>query len=76
MIGFQLGKSMSQCPKYWDNFIRYLQKGFYTRDVAMPVIQQELKKYGARYRLAGSEPNDYIEFADEEHLMVFVLRWS
>lgn len=79
MIGFELGESMYQCPKYWANFIYDLQdrEKDYSRDVSMKVIRRELKKYHARYNQADlGQPNDWISFKDEKHFTMFVLRWS
>lgn len=79
MIGFQLGNSMYQCPRYWANFIYDLQdrEKDYSRDVNMSIIHQELKKYGAIYNEADlGEPNDWISFESEKDFTMFILRWS
>jgi len=75
---FELRSTLSQCPIYWQNFIIYLQDqiGDYKRDVSMPVLQRELKRFGARYHMAGSERWDYVEFETNSHFMWFKLRWS
>jgi len=46
------------------------------RDVSVSIIQRELKPYGGRYHLAGSESQEYIEFDTEQQFTLFVLRWS
>jgi len=42
----------------------------------VPIIQRELKQYGGRYHMTGSEPDDYIEFDTVQQFTLFVLRWS
>lgn len=66
------------CPVYWQNFIIFLQNenDMWNRDVSIPIIQGELKPYGGRYHIAGSELYDYIEFNSAEQFAWFVLRWS
>lgn len=75
---FELRSTLAQCPIYWQNFIIFLQSEFdmIDRDVPVPILQRELKQYGGRYHLAGSEPWDYIEFDTDGQLAWFVLRWS
>jgi hypothetical protein len=75
---FSLHSTFVGCPIYWQNFIIFLQSEFdlWNRDVSVPVIQRELRPYGGRYHMAGSESNDYIEFDTEEQFAWFVLRWS
>jgi len=75
---FELRNTFAQCPVSWQNFITHLQSEFdmWDRDVSVPIIQRELKLYGGRYHIAGSEPNDYIEFDTEEQFTLFALRWS
>ena len=78
IVGFPLTSRLIDCPVPWQNFIRDLQQqGFRDRDVAMPVIQHELKKYGAKYRVGEDhEPGDFVVFEDEQHLTLFNLKWS
>jgi hypothetical protein len=74
MIGFKLAYRLIDCPIYWQNFIlSFPQTG---RDIAIPVLNRELKKYGARYRLGNQSVSEHIEFSDEQHLTLFVLRYS
>lgn len=75
MTKFDLGISMADCPKYWVNFIAEInmKPGF---DVPIRRIQNELKKYNARYRFRGSYLCDYIEFASEKDLSFFILRYA
>ena len=46
------------------------------REVSVSIIQRELKPYGGRYHLAGSESQEYIEFQDEKQLILFALKWA
>jgi len=75
---FDLHSTFVGCPVYWQNFITHLQNenDMWDRDVSVPIIQRELKPYSGRYHMAGSEPNDYIEFDTEQQFTLFVLRWS
>ena len=75
---FNLHSTFVGCPVYWQNFITHLQNEFdmWGREVSVTIIQRELKPYGGRYHLAGSEPWDYIEFDTEQQFTLFVLRWS
>jgi hypothetical protein len=75
---FELRNTFARCPVYWQNFITHLQNenDMWNRDVSIPIIQRELKPYNGRYRMAGSEPWDYIEFDTEQQFTLFVLRWS
>ena len=75
MTRFDLGSNMKDCPKYWVNFIAdiNLKPGY---DVPLRRLQRELKKYNARYHLAGSNPYDYIEFESEKDLSFFILRYA
>lgn len=75
MIKFDIGTKMIDCPTCWVNFISDIntKPG---HDVPMRRIQRELKKYNARYRLAGSNSYDYIEFDSEQDLTFFILRWQ
>ena len=75
VIKFDLGTRMIDCPNYWANFISYININP-NNDVPMRVIQRELKKFNARYRLSGSSSCDYIEFQSEKDLIFFILRWS
>jgi hypothetical protein len=78
MKQFNLAPSLAKCPIYWQNFITDLQDrtNHFDRDVATPIIQRELRPYGARYHFAGPSPWGYIEFDREEQFTLFVLRWS
>jgi len=73
---FALDSTFSGCPVYWQNFIIYLQdyNDMWDRDVSIPIIQRELKKYGGRYHV--SEPYDHIEFDTAGQFAWFVLRWT
>jgi len=75
---FSLHSTFAGCPVYWQNFIEFLQSEFnmWNRDVSVPIIQRELKQYGGRYHMTGSEPDDYIEFDTVRQFTLFVLRWS
>lgn len=75
---FSLHSTFAGCPVYWQNFIIFLQNenDMWNRDVSIPIIQGELKPYGGRYHIAGSELYDYIEFNSAEQFAWFVLRWS
>lgn len=75
---FDLHSTFVGCPVYWQNFITHLQNenDMWDRDVSVPIIQRELKPYRGRYHMAGSEPNDYIEFDTEQQFTLFVLKWS
>jgi hypothetical protein len=75
---FVLGSSLAQCPVYWQNFIIHLQKqtGNLYRDVRISILQKELKVYGRRYHMAGSERWGYIEFNTEKQFILFALRWA
>lgn len=79
MIGFMLGRSMIDCPKYWENFIDAIPAVDRDSDKEVPirVINRELRSYNARYRSAiGEYLHDYIEFSTEQDYTMFVLRWS
>lgn len=78
MKHFSLHSTFAGCPIYWQNFIIYLNNEFdmWGRDVSVSIIQRELKPYGGRYHLAGSESQEYIEFDTAEQYAWFVLRWS
>jgi len=78
MKHFSLHSTFAGCPIYWQNFIIYLNNEFdmWGRDVSVSIIQRELKPYGGRYHLAGSESREYIEFDTEQQFTLFVLRWS
>ena len=75
---FSLHSTFAGCPIYWQNFIRFLQgkKGLWGRDVSISVIQHELKQYGGRYHMDGSESFPYIEFNTPNQFVLFALRWS
>jgi hypothetical protein len=75
---FELRSTLAQCPIYWQNFIVFLQRqlALIDRDVSVPVLQRELRQYGGRYHMAGSERWDYIEFDTADQFAWFVLRWS
>ena len=75
---FSLHSTFAGCPVYWQNFIIFLQNenDMWNRDVSIPIIQGELKPYGGRYHIAGSELYDYIEFNSAEQFAWFVLSWS
>ena len=66
------------CPIYWQNFITHLQNenDMWNREVSVPIIQGELRPFGGRYHMAGSELYDYIDFNTDEQFTLFVLRWS
>jgi hypothetical protein len=77
MIGFELGKNMSDCPDHWYNFITELQHQMdYYRDVSVTKINKVLKIYGGRYRFTGSRKNPTIEFENEQGYVMYLLRWS
>jgi len=75
---FELRSTLAQCPVYWQNFIDFLQIKFnmWNRDISVPIIQRELRQYGGRYHMAGSERWDYVEFETAGQFAWFVLRWS
>lgn len=75
---FDLHSTFVGCPVYWQNFITHLQNEFdmWGREVSVSIIQRELKPYGGRYHLAGSESQEYIEFQDEKQLILFALKWA
>lgn len=78
MKRFDLENRFDHCPVYWQNFIRHLQTeyNYMGRDVSVRIIQRELKKFGGRYHLEGSESYDFIEFESEQLLTLFALKWS
>ena len=83
MTKMELASTLGGCPGAWQNFILWLQRdsnNFY-QDVAMNIIQQELKKFNAEYHYVSHDsrmfnPPDYISFDTEQDYTWFTLRWS
>lgn len=84
IVGFSVSPMFTDCPRVWQNFMEALkiQRREPAHDVTQLEIDRELEKYGARFtwtRLYPGEdyePGDFVEFADEQHLSWFYLRWS
>jgi len=74
-VSLQLGAGLHLCPANWQNFIRDLRdrgviqtvnEGFET-----DTLNQELKPFKAQYI-----PATRIDFADERHYTMFVLKYG
>ena len=72
----ELAFGLDGCPLAWQNFITWLQKesNNFHRDVAMNIIQRELKKFNAEY--IEHHPEYYVSFDTEQDYTWFTLRWS
>jgi hypothetical protein len=79
MYTVELPEFLVQCPTYWVNFITDLHmKDDNAGDIPMRVLNQELKKYNAKYN---EEVSDDIEiyqvvFKSEADFMWFKLKWQ
>lgn len=83
MIKMELAHTLVRCPRAWQNFILWLQKetNNFHRDVAMNIIQRELKKFNAEYHYVNHDresgyPPDYVSFDTEQDYTWFTLRWA
>ena len=82
MIKMYLESTLAGCPLSWQNFILWLQKesNNFAQDVAMNIIQQELKKFNAEYNYVCHNKKafqpDYVSFNTEQDYIWFTLRWA
>lgn len=76
MIGFYLENELSECPKYWQNFIRSHQRFFNDEFTLIKTLNQLLKPYQAQYIFSNFLDYDKVIFEKEKDLTWFILKWN
>lgn len=78
----ELSNRMAECPDCWGTFIRYIQNKHYLgvpwHQVEERVLDDELDNYNAKAYFGEGKNygENYVQFASEEDLVSFVMRWS
>lgn len=69
---------LHQQPKCWQNFIAHIDSNFGKRAYIdrRELIMEELSLYGAEWVYIVENCKEYLEFKDEEHYTLFLLRWA
>lgn len=70
-VTLRLPDKFGDCPQAWQNMITHLQGRKKSDAVPEEKINQELRKFWGRYVGFG-----VVEFEDEAHYMLWLLRWA
>lgn len=77
MIKIRLGRDITECPKWWENFLAYVNRDIYldnSEEARFERVSNDLIPFLAKVyyekRVA------YIEFDSEKHYNMFLLKFS
>lgn len=64
--------------KYWENFCEHVDKIRFNKkwDYADDTMNDELKKFGGKFKYTKEYKGNYVKFKSHKHLTMFIMRWS